>query len=224
MDNKDTLVLLPALNEEEAIGQTIDDVRLHLPGCQLVVVDNYSTNGTRRIVKGKGVRLISTPRGKGLAVRTALLGILPTNFKWLVMIDADFTYPAEHIPVVISELEKGADVVMGYRQELEMGSMTDIHAFGNTGLSLMASLLYLKWVRDVCTGMWGFRRDALKKFKLTSPKFTLEADFFVNAVKTKCNITQIPISYRARVDGSLPKLKVSDGFDIGWFLIKKRFF
>jgi len=72
--------------------------------------------------------------------------------------------------------------------------------------------------------MWGFRRDALKKFKLTSPKFTLEADFFVNAVKTKCNITQIPISYRARVDGSLPKLKVSDGFDIGWFLIKKRFF
>ena len=111
---------------------------------------------------------------------------------------------------------------MGYRSIKEEGSMTTINGVGNLGLSLLASFLYGKWVRDICTGMWGFRKSALKKFTLTSPRFTLEADFFVNAVKTHCNIVQIPIEYRARPDGSLPKLKVKDGLEIGWFLVKKR--
>ena len=120
-------------------------------------------------------------------------------------------------------LKKNADVVMGYRRCKQTGSMTFINSIGNHVLSFLAGVLYDYWVKDVCTGMWGFRREVLEKYNLTSNGFTLEADLFVNAMKNKNAVRQLPISYRARPDGSHAKLKVRDGFAIGWFLIKSKF-
>jgi len=89
-------------------------------------------------------------------------------------------------------------------------------------LSLLATILFRRRVRDVCTGMWAFQRGVLDKFELESGGFTLEADLFVNCVRNRCRIKQVPIDYRARLDGSLPKLRIVDGVNIGAFLIKKR--
>ncbi len=77
-------------------------------------------------------------------------------------------------------------------------------------------------MRDVCSGMWGFRKESLEKFNLVSNGFTLEADLFVNSIANKCVIFQTPIHYRKRSGGS-PKLKIWDGFKIAWFLVKERF-
>ncbi len=63
----------------------------------------------------------------------------------------------------------------------------------------------------------------LSRYKLSSNGFTLEADLFINTVKGKYRLAQIPIEYRARLDGSVAKLSVKDGFKIGWFLIRGRF-
>ena len=70
MINSDTIVMIPTLNEEAAIGETVDDVYEHLPGCQVVVVDSVSDDRTAEIAIGRGARVITTSRGgKGLAVR-----------------------------------------------------------------------------------------------------------------------------------------------------------
>jgi hypothetical protein len=63
----------------------------------------------------------------------------------------------------------------------------------------------------------------VRNFNLTSEGFTLEADFFTNAIHNKARILQFPIGYRKRVGKSEAKIKIWDGAKIGWFLIKRRF-
>ncbi len=212
---------MPSYNEELAICQTIDDIRRCIGDATVIVVDGNSSDTTRDLAVGKGCLVTNTiDRGKGRQIRKALASIRSPYF---IMMDSDYTYPAEYIPQIMTKLANGADVVMGYRDAVFSSAMTKTNRFGNSMLSMMASILYGSKVRDVCTGMWGFKQDAIDKFNLISEGFTLEADLFVNAVKNGCRIEQIPIHYRPRPDGSRPKLKVKDGFKIGWFLIKKRF-
>lgn len=225
----DVVVMIPTLNEAGAIGKTIKDVQDHVPGCRIVVVDSYSGDGTGDIATKTGATVVLAPRGgKGLAVRSALPGILSQDpcskpFAKLVMIDGDFTYPALYIQGAVRFLDTGSDVVMGYRSKREPGAMSRINVIGNWGLSVIAGMVSRMMVKDVCTGLWGFRVDALKRFQLTGDKFTLEADLFTQAVRTKCKIKQMPIGYRARLEHSVTHLGVRDGLDIAAFLVKERF-
>jgi dolichol-phosphate hexosyltransferase len=231
LKGKGTLVLLPALNEEKAIGLTLEDIRTHYPLALIVVVDNGSTDKTAEIATHEGAAVIyETRRGKGVAIRSGITTILSPEFwpaldigfQYVVMMDSDYTYPAKHIPEIVDELEQGADVVIGYRTTRQAGAMTRMNVWGNKGLNLLSGALYGIRIRDVCSGMWGFRREALSRFRLTSDGFTLEADLLVNAWKDNHRLTQIPIEYRSRLNGSKTHLKVRDGLKIGWFLIKAR--
>ena len=214
-------VILPAYNEEEAIGRVIDEIKSTGLDCQILVVDNNSTDRTSEIALDKGAAVIREPKqGKGHAVRT---GIFYAATPYTIVANADYTYPMGYT-VIIHHLLKvsNADVVMGYRHIKEKDSMTLINSLGNWVLSLMASILYGRRVYDVCTGLWGFRTEVLQGFKLSSLAFTLEAELFINSIRGGYRIEQIPIAYRARLEGSTPKLKIGDGFRIGWFLIKQR--
>ena len=215
-------ILLPAYNEEETIGRVIDEVREVMPYCQILVAYTPSSDETENIVVWKKVPMITVPsRGKGTAVDRGLKFI---KTDYIIMLNSDFTYPAQYLAAIYQVLTKlGADVVLGYRAIKEKDSMSPLNSLGNWALSLLASVLYRKRVYDVCTGMWGFRTEALRKFQLTSQGFTLEADFFINSIRNKLKVEQIPIAYRKRLGTSRPKLKLQDGLKIGWFLVKRRF-
>lgn len=214
-------VILPAFNEERAIGKVIDEIGALPLDCQVIVADGGSQDLTIVEAKKRGAYVVIEMRkGKGIAFRTAL-NYVETPFT--VMMDADYTYPALAIAPIVSSLATGADAVMGIRKYRVKGSMTLTNRFGNRCLSLMASMLYGVRTQDVCTGMWGFKTDVLKGFDIRSVGFTLEAELFVNAVRNGCKIKQIPIAYRERLGGSKPKLKMRDGLKIGWFLIRRRF-
>ena len=212
-------VLLPAYNEEKAIGKVIHDINALSRNYNILVVDNACTNGTAKKVAALGVEVLyEAEKGKGNAIRA---GFKHIKTPLVVMIDADGTYPVDAIPVCCDALLE-YDVVKGARQEKEDGSMSKVHKFGNWGLSILASVLYGYRVKDVCSGLWAFRMVSLNKFKLTSAGFTLEADIFINTVKNKCKLKEITIPYSKRVDGDEAKLRFIDGFKIAWFLIRKR--
>ena len=225
IEYSNTLVMIPTLNEAQTIGRTIEDVQEHLPRCVVVVVDSYSDDGTATVAMELGADVIDAPRGgKGKAIRETLEEILSRyDHRHVIMIDGDYTYPAKHLPELVLALERGTDVAIGRRATREKGAMTDINLVGNVCLSVLASMLYRTIIRDVCTGMWAFRRSVLENMKLTSDKFTLEADMFVNVVKMRYRLEQFPIEYRARPDDSMTKLGLKDGIEIGWFLFKARF-
>lgn len=218
-------VLLPAHNEEAAIGLVIDDIRsvllttngLFSSEISIVVVDNCCTDKTAQIAKDEGAQVLTCPtRGKGNAVRMALQEV---EADYYVMLDSDYTYPAAHIPEMLRLLKYRADVVIGYRQWQDHGATAGVNKIGNWVLTKMARVLLGYPVQDVCSGMWGFRRDAVSRFALKSTDFALEVELLAEALRTECRIAQMSISYRARLDGSRTKLRVADGIKIAKVLV-----
>lgn len=215
-------VILPAYNEEESIGKVIDEIKALPVHCEILVIDNNSMDDTYNICVRKGVKVVTEPNpGKGNAMKRGF-GLVGTPY--VVMMNSDYTYPAEYLQTIYRLLRVSKyDVIIGSRQIKEKGSMSYANTFGNFCLSLLASILYGYRINDVCSGMWGFKKDTLDKFCIRSKGFTLEAELFTKIIKHRCRIFQIPIGYRSRQKGSKAKLKIWDGFKIGWFLIKRRF-
>jgi glycosyltransferase involved in cell wall biosynthesis len=212
------VVILPALNEELAIGKLIDEIH-KFTDADIIVANNGSTDNTEGIAISKGARVINIKaRGKGNAIREAFKLV---EYPYCVVMDSDYTYPPKYIPSILAELIDGADIVMGYRLWKKPNSMPLVNSIGNGILSILASIFYRHAIYDTCTGMWGFKKEAIAQFNLTSVGFTLEADLLDNVKYNNHKLVQIPIGYRPRLNGSKAKLRISDGFKIAWYLIKR---
>jgi dolichol-phosphate mannosyltransferase len=217
-------VVIPTLNEERSIGKVIDSV----PVADLLknglktavyVIDGRSTDTTREIAVEKGATIILEERkGKGLAVQTAFKAI---TADYTIMVDGDDTYPIEMVMEIIRLLKK-YDVVIGSRLNgtIEPGAMSKLNVVGNTLLTLLARALFSINVTDVCTGLWGYRGDAIRRLELEAHGFEIEADMFGECARKGLRIAEIPIRYRARADqAKLSSLR--DGLKIGSFLCRK---
>ena len=219
-------ILIPTKNEEAGIADTLRALPLETLDeahwdVEVVVVDGHSTDRTREIASGMGARVIlQVGKGKGWGFRSAVPHL---TSDYVVMLDADATYPAEAIPTFLDELEKGADVVMGsrFKGEIEEGAMKRTNVIGNQILSLMASALYAKRCTDVCTGMWGFRLASLQSLKLNSVHYEIEAELFAQSAKAGLGISEVPIVYRKRA-GKSGLNSWKDGAKIAAKLARKR--
>jgi len=217
-------IVIPTLNEARAISKVINQVPVNeLLNAGLepttYVVDGRSTDNTIDIARKMGARIvIEESRGKGAAIRTAFQRI---EADYVIMVDGDDTYPIDVAPRIVRLLQTH-DVVVGSRLKgrIEPGAMTRVNVVGNTLLTLLARLLFNVKISDICTGLWGFRRDTIHRIELTARGFELEADLFAESVLKGCSIAEIPITYRARHDR--PKLvSLRDGLKIGAFLFNK---
>lgn len=248
------VVMIPALNEGQSIGKVIDGIpvdALHSLGYEVktIVVDGQSKDQTLEIARSKGAAVfVQKGRGKGVGVRQAFSLCYPQevvpralslsngicsdvevlsamlDMKYLIMLDADGTYPPEHIVEVVRSLEAGAEVVMGSRfiGSIDKGAMTPLNHIGNILLSDMATVLYQTPVTDLCTGMWGFDADALKKMDLNSIHFELEAEMFAESAKKGLRIEEVPVHYRVR-EGESKLVPLKAGMMIFGKLLTRRF-
>lgn len=143
---------------------------------------------------------------------------------FIFILDADFTYPATHIPEMLEVLQEGDDVVLGSRLkgQRDKGAMRRLNVVGNRLLAFMANMLHRTRISDICTGYWGFRREVVEALELDAIGFEIEANIFVEIAKKGCRIGELPVSYRRRLSpAKLASLR--DGFKIGRTLIAKRF-
>ena len=220
-------ILLPTKNEEHGLAATfetipIEDLTSMGFDVEVVVVDGRSKDRTLEVAADRGARIIvQEGKGKGMAIRTARRFL---RGDYILMLDSDDTYPTESIPEFVEMLERGEDVVMGSRLtgHIMEGAMTRTNLLGNRLLSGLASLLYGRRCTDVCTGMWGFRREALLGIELTSREFEIEAEMFARFVKGGYRLVEVPILYRPRT-GDTKLGKFRDGFLIALELVKQRF-
>jgi len=219
---------LPTYNEEKAVGEVIrstSTISKNLQGfsVEILVVDGHSQDRTRLIATQMGARVLRQPNvGKGEAVR---FGLSRAANHWaVIMLDSDGSYPADEIPRLLAELENGADVVVGSRMlgSIEPGAMPSMHVVGNRILSSLATLLYGKKISDVCSGMWGFRGEAIRKLNLNANHFEIEAELFAQAAKAGLRLSEVAINYRRRI--GQPKLRsLRAGLSIAMKLVRKRF-
>jgi dolichol-phosphate mannosyltransferase len=212
-------ILLPTLNESLTLGKVIDSIPFeelknegYVPS--ILVVDGNSTDDTIRIAVEKGARvMLQANSGKGEGIKLAFQNI---DSDYTVMLDADGTYPSEKIPQFLRVLEEGWDVVMGSRMRLGRISMGMLHYFGNKFLTSVASNLFGEELSDLCTGMWGFSRKAIKRLGslIEASEFDIEADIFAKSLSAGLKITEIEIEYGKRPEGSESHISVFDGFQI----------
>jgi glycosyltransferase involved in cell wall biosynthesis len=218
-------VVIPTLNEERSIGTVIDDVPvadLLQNGLEtaVYVVDGRSVDRTRNIAAQKGAQVITEQRsGKGAALQTAFRAV---DADYVIVVDGDNTYPISVATEMLRLLQTN-DVVIGSRLKgfIEPGAMSRLNVLGNTLLTLLARSLFSINVTDVCTGLWGFRDDAIRRLELEAQGFEIEADMYSECARKGLSIAEIPIRYRARADhAKLSSLR--DGLRIGAFLCRKR--
>jgi glycosyltransferase involved in cell wall biosynthesis len=225
---KTVSIVIPALNEEEGICGTIDAISTKQLAeydyeCELIVVDNGSTDRTAELAREAGARVVFEPRrGYGSALKA---GFRAATGDFIATLDADLTYPAYEIPRLVCLLEeKNLDFISTNRlQSFSPGAFSARNLVGNRLLSLVAGVVYRLPFKDSQSGMWIFRRDVLSKMVLRSDGMALSEEIKVEAAfwaKLRC--LEVPISYEPRA-GKVKLRAYMDGLENLLFLLKKRF-
>jgi glycosyltransferase involved in cell wall biosynthesis len=208
-------VVIPCLNEAENIVecvtralQVLDE---HGISGEVLVADNGSDDGSAKLAEAAGATVVHEPRrGYG---RAYLAGFAAARGSYIIMIDADLTYDFEEIPRFVSELDAGAELVMGNRMEnIQPGAMPWMNRYiGNPLLSGFLKLLYRTPVQDAHCGMRALRRDALPKLDLRSGGMEFASEMVIRATKAHLNVKEFPIALHPR--GGESKL---NPFTDGW--------
>ncbi|MDY6985793.1 MAG: glycosyltransferase family 2 protein [Candidatus Thermoplasmatota archaeon] len=214
-------IIIPALNEEKAIGgalSTVPKKELEAMGyeVEVLVVDGGSKDRTREIAESLGARVIVEPRkGYGRAYKT---GFEKCKGDIIVTGDADGTYPFEKVPEMLGLLE---DFITTDRfASMEEGAMSRMHYIGNFILNLALRLLYKIDIRDSQSGMWIFRKSILKDLNLKADGMELSEEIKVEAFR-RCRAKEVPIHYRKRI-GEKKLRSFRDGMNNLLYLFKKK--
>jgi glycosyltransferase involved in cell wall biosynthesis len=205
-------VVMPIFNEAATLRQALGRVLDCGFDCEVIAIDDASTDGTREILKDYNdprVRCLfqAVNRGKGAALR---LGFAAAQHPIVVVQDADLEYDPQDYRLLLQPLiDERADMVYGSRF---LGGPHRVllfwHYVINRGLTLLANAMCNLNLDDMETGMKAFRRDKLAKLTLTADRFTFEPEITVKAARAGWRIYEVPISYSGRT--------YAEGKKIGW--------
>jgi len=200
-------VVIPCLNEEEAVGKVVDQA---LEGIQrsgrtgeVIVVDNASTDRSAEVAAEHGAIVVREERpGYGSAY---LAGLAHARGEYIVMGDADETYPMQELAPFVERLAAGDDLVMGSRFEgtIHGEAMPWLNRhIGNPILTGLLNVLFGVKISDAHCGMRAVRRDALPVLDLHSTGMEFASEMVFKAFRRKLRISEIPIDYYPRVGES----------------------
>lgn len=200
--------VIPVYNEAEAIASTLQRVNEVLAQSgepyEIIVVDDGSTDGTRE--KGQAenadlpVRWLSheVNRGYGAALKT---GIRASSGDWVLIIDADGTYPPEEIPGLLADRD-GFDMIVGQRSQT---AATDplTRRIGKGILVGLASFLAGRKIPDLNSGLRLMRRERIEQFWPLLPEgFSFTTTITLSLMCANYRVAYRPIEYRWRTGSS----------------------
>lgn len=210
--NQTTAVLIPCLNEERTIGKVVAAFRRELPDAQIYVYDNASDDQTsERAAQAGAIVRMAPERGKGNVLRRMLRDIDADRY---VLVDGDDTYPAQDVHALLDALDNGWDMVVGDR--LSSTYFTEnkrrFHNSGNRFVRCVINRMFHAHIRDVMSGYRAFNNLFAKSYAVMSDGFEIETEMTIFALDRKMRVTEVPVQYRDRVEGSVSKLNTfSDG-------------
>ena len=209
-------LIIAALNEAPGIGLTIAEMKDTLGEISVLVIDGRSADRTAEIAKNLGSKVVFQDGiGKGDALAKALEHLDP-NVDYVVITDADYTYPAEHVPAMIRILEQNPQVgmVCGNRLNghVDKKALHRVFNIGNRLLAFVHNMLNGVPLQDPLTGLRAIRAEVLRGWIVKSKGFDIEVELNHLVERRGFTIHEIPIYYRARLGEK--KLKVRHGITI----------
>lgn len=217
-------VIMPVKDEEEGLRLLVSEFRAS-PLAErkdlsfIIVVDGRSSDMSREVSETLTDSVIdqSERHGKGDAIKAAISKWSENPTELLVMMDADGSYQWKDVENVIAALESGAEAVTGVRLRgafTRVEGMSLLHHMGNHALAISASIRNRRKIQDLCSGLWGFTREAITKIAPTAQGFDLEAELHGRVRLEGIPLVQIPIDWRCRVGGTSKLRSFVDGFRI----------
>jgi len=223
-------VVVPVFNEVETIAGVVDRIRATDLPCEIVIVDDGSTDGSRQVLEAWGdqsdlnIIFHEQNRGKGAALRT---GFEHVSGDAVIIQDADLEYdPAEYRLLLQPLVEGRADVVFGSR--FAGGSQRVLyfwHYVGNRFLTFLSNCFTNINLTDMETCYKVFRRNVVKQIAptLRETRFGIEPEMTAKVASIPgVRIYECPISYSGRTYAEGKKITWRDGFWALWCIIRYR--
>ena len=208
-------VIIPCYNEELTIAEVISAFKRAVPGADIYVFDNNSTDRTFEIAKSSGTEVIKEKRqGKGCVVQSMFNRIDADIY---IMVDADNTYDISRVNEMISlVLDDKADMVVGNRlKTFKEKSFRPFHIFGNRLVKFLINKLFKARLSDIMSGFRVMSRPFVKNINIMSPAFEVETEMTIKALKHGYIIKEVDVEYGERPEGSYSKLNtVKDGINV----------
>lgn len=207
-------VTIPCYNEAATIAKVVADFRTALPGADIYVYDNNSSDSTAEIARAAGAIVrTETRQGKGHVVRRMFADIDADIY---VMADGDATYDAAMAPTLVELLVKNhVDMVVGTRADVTRDAGRGGHAFGNKIFNTLYRQIFGRDFTDIFSGYRIFSRRFVKSFPAVSTGFEIETEMSVHASQLGIPTLERPTKYGVRPEDSQSKLRTfRDGFRI----------
>jgi glycosyltransferase involved in cell wall biosynthesis len=223
-------VVIPVFNEFQTISRILAAVRAVDIDLEIIVVDDFSTDGTRdrlnQLAKSQDrLRVLCHDRnqGKGAALRT---GFGAARGRFVIVQDADLEYdPNDFHKLIKPLLDDETDVVYGSRFSDRKGERITLHTFGNQVLTWLSNKCTHLQLTDMETCYKMFRRDIIQAIPIEENRFGFEPEITAKIAKFRVDgrpvrVCEIPVSYDGRTNREGKKIGWKDGFRAIWCVFK----
>ena len=229
MQNKPKLsIVIPAYNEKDTIDEIVRRVQNVEFEKEIIIVDDYSTDGTRdkiHKISGRNIKKLfhDKNKGKGAALRT---GFQHVSGDIVVIQDADLEYnPNEYSNLIGPILDGRADVVYGSRF---LGGPHRVlffwHYVGNKILTTLSNMSTNLTLTDMETCYKAFKAEIIKDINIRSNRFGFEPEITAKLAKRRCIIYELPVSYSGRDYDEGKKAGWKDGIVALYCIVRFRLF
>lgn len=199
-------VVIPALNEVEAIGFVVREMPWgEIDEC--IVVDNGSTDGTADVARAAGARIVNAPRGYGAACMDGAAAALPTS-DIIVFMDGDGSDVATQMHELVDPIARGdADFVLGTRlssgsRRRDPGSMLASQVFAGWLVGTLLRLMYPAGYHFSDMGPFrAIRRSALERMRMRERTYGWNIEMQVRALQLGLRVREVSVNYRVRRAG-----------------------
>ncbi|MGI8991821.1 MAG: glycosyltransferase family 2 protein [Bryobacteraceae bacterium] len=207
------MIIIPAFNEEAAIGRVVQSVQLAVPAVPIVVIDDCSADATIEVAREAGAEVLSLPHHLGLGgcVQTGYKLAYELGYDYVIRVDGDGQHDARDIPRILESLQSsGCEMVIGSRFVDNNADRNADTSGGHTSASRSLGIRFFravlrpilgKPVRDPTSGFVGVARSVLEVFSTSFPLEYPEIEALVVLQRRSFRFEEIPCRMLPRTTG-----------------------